>query len=126
MAYKHQMVLGLILFIYFGEEIGFSGWISSYTVLLGAQTKEEATIINTIFWASITFFRFTLPMILQGAPHTKFYTLIKFELGTLIFSFICEKAGWIVLGAYTSALFLGFAFSAMYPLILALPIFFKK
>ena len=32
-------MLGLILFIYSGIEIGFSGWVSSYTVLLGVQNK---------------------------------------------------------------------------------------
>lgn len=54
------IILGALFFIYYGEEIGLAGWISSYAVLLGTDDKEGATKYPFIFWVSITTFRFIL------------------------------------------------------------------
>jgi fucose permease len=58
-------MLGVLFFLYYEEEIGFSGWISSYAVILGIDNKEGATKNPFLFWISITLARFLLAGLLE-------------------------------------------------------------
>lgn len=84
------IMLGVLFFLYYGEEIGFSGWISSYAVMLDIDNKEGATRYPFLFWISITLTRF----LLAGLPGTvthKFTYLIKGQI--VCFVVIVRMAG---------------------------------
>ena len=48
------------MFFYYGTEITFGGWISSFATLTGTTDNQGATIFPTIYWGFMTLFRFLL------------------------------------------------------------------
>ena len=70
------MMLCLSLFLDIGMEITFAGWISSFSLLQGVSSKEEATIYPAIFWGVMTIFRFLLAF-LPGRSSQKLRRLIE-------------------------------------------------
>ena len=49
--------LGLIVgffFLYAGAEVGFGGWIYSYTVALGLSSQTAAAYLTSAFWGALT------------------------------------------------------------------------
>ena len=41
-----------------GQEVSYGGWVASYAVMNGYSTKEVATIYSSIYYLTITAFRF--------------------------------------------------------------------
>lgn len=114
-------LLGLSLFLYVGLESAYGGWISSYAVLTGIYSKEQATIFPSIYWVSITALRLGMAFIKMGSAD-KLKCLLNINITTSIISVILVKAfGMISLACYFSSVLLGIAYSSMYPLILTLP-----
>jgi FHS family Na+ dependent glucose MFS transporter 1 len=44
----------LLTFIFIGGEVGFSGWIYSYSLALDMGTEKSAGILNALYWLGIT------------------------------------------------------------------------
>ena len=53
-----QPVLILLIltfyFLYVGGEVGFGGWIYTYTISTGLGTETSAAYLNSIFWGALT------------------------------------------------------------------------
>lgn len=44
----------LLTFIFIGGEVGFSGWIYSYSLALGLGSEQVASWLNSVYWLGIT------------------------------------------------------------------------
>ena len=114
-----------MFFIYLGEETGFAGWISSYAVMEGLDTKEGASKYPAIFWIikTVTVFIFAG---LPGKITTKLLNLIKMQTVFFFTSIIITILGFPLVGVYWNCFFIGIAYSSMYALIYSLPIEFNQ
>lgn len=118
-------MLGVLFFLYYGEEIGFSGWISSYAVMLDIDNKEGATRYPFLFWISITLTRF----LLAGFPGTvthKFTCLIKGQIVCFGLSLLFVWLEWLTFSVYWNSLLSGLCFSSMYAFLYTLPLDFGQ
>ena len=97
-----------------------SGWISSYAVLEGFSTKEHATMYSSLYWVSITFFRFAFAFV-PGKPSLKIYILLgaaTFQtfLSTILIYHVSPEIGLIA-----TAIIFGLSNSVLFPLLLIVP-----
>ena len=69
-----------------GEEVAYGGWISSYAVLYNFSTKEHAIVYSSVYWISVTFFRFALAGV-SGSPSKKIRNLSIVGIVTTFLSF---------------------------------------
>ena len=115
----------IMIFIYFGEETGLSGWISSYAVMLDLDTKEGATKFPSIFWIFLTIFRFLFAG-LSGKVSEKLILLTKIQIIAYFISIVLTKLDYSLFAVYWNSVFAGIAYSSMYVLIYSLSIEFKQ
>ena len=114
-----------MLLVYFGEETGFSGWISSYVVMLNLDTKEGATKFPSIFWVFLTIFRFALAG-MPGKVSYKLILLTKIQIVSYIISIILTMLGYSLFAVYWNSILAGIAYSSMYALMYTLCIEFRQ
>lgn len=57
-----------------GQQSSYGGWISSYAVMWGFSTKEHAIFYSSVYWISLTLFRFVLALV-PGPPSAKLRNL---------------------------------------------------
>lgn len=102
-----------------GQETTFGSWIPSYAVLRGFSSKEHATFYSSMYWISITFFRFAFVLI-PGKVVSKIYALTFIGVTTAIISpFLIYHVNSEV-GLIGGAIFFGLSNSALFPLLLSL------
>ena len=117
-----NLVLCTMFMFLIGEESAFGGWVSSYAVINGIQSKEDATFYGSIFWITITLFRFVF-LILPGKPSTRSLAMyigsIFIAVTSILFLHVWPQLGneWIL---YSSIGF-GIFFSIVFPLLLSTP-----
>ena len=114
-----------MFFLYFGEETGFAGWISSYVVMLGLDTNKGATLYPAIFWISITIARVIFAG-LPGKVSKKLILLTKIQIVTYIVSIIMTMLGYPLLAVYFNTVLIGIAYSSIYALMYTLSIEYKQ
>ena len=117
-------MLCFTFFVYFGEETGFAGWISSYVVMEGLDTEKGASRYPAIFWISITLFRFLFAG-MPGKISTKLKTLILIQIFAFAFTILMINMGFQLFAMYWSSVVVGFAYSSMYALFYTLPLEFN-
>ena len=102
-----------------GQEASYGSWIPSFAVMRGYSSKEHATFYSSLYWFSITFFRFAF-LFLPGTIKQKIYWLVG---GGIAVSFISLL--FIQLDSELGLNFGSFAFglcnSVLFPLLLSLP-----
>lgn len=106
--------------IYIALESSYGSWIASYSVLEGIATKEEATKYSSIFWISMTIFRFASACVFLKSMKKLFmlsYMFVFFSLVTIFMLFADYKA----FACIFSAIMFGMCYSSMFPLLLAIP-----
>ena len=115
----------IMFFLYFGEETGFAGWISSYVVMLNLDTKTGATSYPALFWISITIFRIVLAGI-PGKVSDKLIFITKVQIITYAISIIMTMLSFTLFAVYWNAVLIGLAYSSVYALIFTLSIEFRQ
>ena len=116
-----MLICGLFMLLV-GEETAFGGWVSSYAVINHIQNKEDATFYGSLFWVTVTLFRFIF-LVLPGKPSKKslvMYIISVFVAGSsLLFLHVFpqQASAWVI---YSSVGF-GIAFSILFPLLLSTP-----
>lgn len=80
-------ILAACFFFTVGQEAAFGGWISSYTVLHNLSSKEHATFYSSLYWISITFFRFAFA-VLKGSPTRKVQILALVGVVNSVISYL--------------------------------------
>jgi FHS family Na+ dependent glucose MFS transporter 1 len=64
------ILAALIFFLYVGAEVGFAGWIYTYTTSQGLADPAVAASINAAFWAAFTFGRLaSIPLAIRFKPN---------------------------------------------------------
>ena len=118
-APKHSDRLLLMLFmlifaLYVGMEITFAGWVTSYGVLMEMAT-EEAAILATLFWLSLSAGRLlAIPLLRVTSPWVVLCGCATLGLATAG----ALHALWVPLSV--GALLFGLAASAFFPTLYAL------
>lgn len=101
----------LTIVLYVGFEITFGGWISTYAVLAGME-KNEAAILVTWFWVSLSLGR------LVSVPLLRFISLERMVLVLLFVSILTSVLLTLdVLPLTLIALLFGLGCSALFPMI---------
>jgi fucose permease len=103
-----------------GQETSYGGWISSYTVLYGFSTKEHATFYSSLYWISITFFRFALAVV-PGPPSAKVRNLAIIGILTTFLSVILIFHVHVEFGLIFTSILYGLTDSVLFPLLLTVP-----
>lgn len=100
--------------------MSYSTWISSYAVLHDLSTKERANLYGSIFWISVTGFRFLFSNV-KGSPTTK----IKYLGGiSIVSTFVCHFFIFNIhgeLGLVLMSLLYGLSTSVLFPLLMTIP-----
>jgi fucose permease len=52
--YRFVLPLALVFLLYVGAEVGFSGWLYTYTVTIFPGTETEAGLLTSAFWGAMT------------------------------------------------------------------------
>ena len=120
-----MIFLSIMFFLYFGEETGFAGWISSYAVMMNLDTNIGATRYPAIFWISMTILRL-VSAVLPGKVSEKLIFLTKLQILTYVISIILTMLGFTLFAVYWNSILVGAAYSTMYALIYTLSIEFKQ
>ena len=125
------MLCGLFLFLYVGAEVGYGGWIYTYSTQLKWATTTAGDFLTSSFWAALTAGR------LLSVPLSKFLStksmLIADMAGCLFFMIILAITQTIVLlfsvsdlvGVYSMwicSVGLGFSMASVYPCVISLPL----
>ncbi|MBN1671286.1 MAG: MFS transporter [Kiritimatiellae bacterium] len=64
-------LVACFFFLYVGAEMGFGGWISSYTVTLRLSTEARAACLTSVFWGALTLGRLAaIPLAARLKPQT--------------------------------------------------------
>jgi fucose permease len=112
------LLIGLVLVLYMGTEIGFSAWIPWYMQETGSIKLENATMISSAFWLT-----FTIGRAIAAAVGLRFEanTLIRAcSIGMVIsMALLSLSVGNIGLSIASIALF-GLCCGPMFPTLLAL------
>jgi len=64
-------LIAAFLFLYVGAEVGFAGWIFTYTIELKLSSAMTAAYVASLFWGSLTLGRLlTIPVAARFQPRT--------------------------------------------------------
>lgn len=69
----HRLIvlIALFLFLYGGAEIGFGGWIYTYTLRMNLSGETTAAYLTSAFWGSLTFGRLlSIPLAARFRPRS--------------------------------------------------------
>ena len=98
-----------------------SGWFPSYAVVAAHFDKKDATIITTIFWGTLTVFRF-LSLFLPVKGSTKIKALLPSIILCGVFCLILHLNKAYGAAVIFGAISFGICCSATYPLLLSVSV----
>ena len=110
-----------LMFLFFGTELTFGGWISSYAVLMEVADKKGAIFFAVLFWTSKAVVTFIVTFT-PGLGYQKLKILIIIMMGSGFISLQMVNTGYIQLACYFSSVMYGVSCSSMFGLIMALAI----
>ena len=97
-----------------------SGWLSSYSILMGSDNKESATIYPSIFWVLQTIFKFVL-IYVPGTTDQKMARCLEAVALCGFLTLGLVGLGLIKVACFFLTVTLGIALAPLYPLVYALP-----
>lgn len=112
------VLVGLFLAVYVGAEVGFGGWIFSYTVALGLAPEATAAYLTSAFWGAFTVGRLlSIPLAARWRPRT----ILIMDLGGALLS-VAVLLVWphSLVAAWIGTLGLGVTLAAIFPTTLSL------
>lgn len=86
----------------------------------GFSKKEGATIYSSIYWSSVTLFRFLLPFV-KGKATIKLYCLFSLAIFGSLFSLAIINTIDPIVGMTIGSVFLGISNSIAFPQSLTIP-----
>lgn len=113
-------LMSVAVFLIIGSTLTYGSWISSYAVLNNFATKERATSYSSLFWISITFFRF-LMVAVPGSPSRKIIYLNAGSLLTVLLSYVVIFSINAELGLLFFSIIFGLCQWVLFPLLLTIP-----
>jgi FHS family Na+ dependent glucose MFS transporter 1 len=119
-ATKPQPVflVGLFLFLYVGAEVGFAGWIYTYTTTLGLSDANTAAYLTSLFWGALTLGRMlTIPIVARLSPES---VLISSLAGCLISLALILASPSSLTAVFAGTFCLGVSMAPIFPTTLSL------
>jgi fucose permease len=119
-ATKPQPVflVGLFLFLYVGAEVGFAGWIYTYTTTLGLSDANTAAYLTSLFWGALTLGRMlTIPIVARLSPES---VLISSLAGCLISLALILASPSSLAAVFAGTFCLGVSMAPIFPTTLSL------
>jgi fucose permease len=117
---NHRLVALIVLFffLYVGAEVGFAGWISTYTVTLNIAGDTVADYLTSAFWGALTAGRLlAIPIAARVRPR---YILLSDLLGCVAsVALILIWPGSLV-AVWLGTLGLGLAMASVFPTTISL------
>jgi MFS transporter, FHS family, Na+ dependent glucose transporter 1 len=109
--------LALFLFLYVGAEVGFAGWIFSYTVTTGLGTVAAAAYLTSLFWGSLTLGRaLAIPIAGRVEPDALLLVSLVGAIASLLLILIFEHS---LFGVSLGTAALGFSMASIFPATLS-------
>lgn len=106
--------------MYIGQEVGYGSWVSSYAVMEGVATVQEATYAGSLFWITNTAFRIILIYVTIKVSLRLRILMIGMIAGCTI-NFIAAMTGHHWFAAYPGSFLNGMFLASMFALFLSLP-----
>jgi MFS transporter, FHS family, Na+ dependent glucose transporter 1 len=106
----------LLFFLYVGSELGFSGWIYTYTIQRVAANSTTAAGINAAFWGGFTVSRLlSIPLSIRLKPDKILWIDLLGTIASLLFIIILPGQLWALwIGAIGTGVFM----ASIFPTIL--------
>jgi len=112
------ILIMLLFFLYVGVEVGFGGWIFTYTITLQLATEKSAAILTSFFWAALTTGRLiTIPLAIRFSPSRLLmgnYSGCLVALGIILIGTNSIHLLWV------GTILLGLGMAAIFPTLLSL------
>ena len=112
--------MGLNFYFLVGQYTTYGGWAASYAVLKGFSAKEHVAVYTSLFWTSITLFRFVFAFI-GGSASSKVYSLTILAILQAFLSLFLINTVNAEKGMLVSSLVFGLTNSVLFPLLLVIP-----
>ncbi|MEP6911667.1 MAG: MFS transporter [bacterium] len=114
---RQVFLIAAFLFLYVGAEVGFAGWIFTYTIKLKLSSATTAAYLVSLFWGSLTLGRMlTIPV----AAHFKLQTILVSSLAGSLLSLVVIL---VKPGSFAATLVgttgLGFSMASIFPTTLS-------
>jgi fucose permease len=109
-------LIGLLLFLYVGAEVGYGGWIYTYALGTGVRDEATAAYLVSVFWGALTVGRLlAVPVAHRFRPRT-------ILLGGLVGCLLSLGIVWgnRVWGTWVGTVSLGLSMAAIFPTTIAL------
>jgi fucose permease len=112
---NHRLVALIVVFffLYVGAEVGFAGWISTYTVELNIAGETVADLLTSAFWGALTLGRLlAIPIATRVRPR---YILLGDLLGCLVSVGLMVIWPGSLAAVWLGALGLGLSMASIFP-----------
>jgi fucose permease len=109
------VLLTIIFFAFTGAELGFGGWIFTYSTYQAYSNPTMAASINAAFWGALTVGRLiSIPLSVKLKPHTMLWiNFCGIIASLLVLLFFSSKATFLWLGAIGTGFFMASTFPTL-------------
>ncbi|MCS6847654.1 MAG: MFS transporter [Anaerolineae bacterium] len=112
--------LCVVMGLYVGCEVAFSGWATEFTSRTTGMSTAQAAIVVSIFWAALALSRYFTNVIVSRVPSV---TLVSLLFGLAIAGLgVMLLAGQVSAAAWLGAFAVGAGFGPIYPTLIAVGI----
>jgi FHS family Na+ dependent glucose MFS transporter 1 len=110
------IISALLFFLYVGAEVGFAGWIYTYTLQQTTANPATAAGINAAFWAGFTFSRLlSIPISIRLKPDKILWVDLVGTVGSLALILLLPDQLWALwVGSVGTGIFM----ASIFPTIL--------
>ena len=117
-ARKTMFALSLFFFLYVGAEVGFAGWIFTYSVTTKLGTTMTAAYLTSLFWGSLTVGRaLMIPVAARVKPEAILMVSLVGALVSLATMLTASLSLPVISGATMA---LGFSMASIFPATMSL------
>jgi FHS family Na+ dependent glucose MFS transporter 1 len=107
----------LFLFLYVGAEVGFAGWIFTYTVTTNLGTVAAAAYLTSLFWGSLTLGRaLAIPIVARAKPDAILVGSLLGAITSLALMLAWERS---LVGISVGTAVLGLSMASIFPATLS-------
>ena len=114
----HVVVMGALLFLYVGAEIGLGSWVSAYTERAADAGVLAGAAVTSGYWGALAAGRVVSGRLL--AEHQPRALLAVMIAGAILSSAVLALLGDVLAVAFAAAFVTGFAFGPVWPLAMAI------
>lgn len=107
------MIICGMMFLFFGEETSFAGWIATYAVVRQFADEHTAPFLPSIFWSFMTIGGFVVAA-LPGKPSEKLNVLILAKIVTFAVCLLLDSQGLYSWSGYISSVCIGTCYSTIH------------